>query len=243
MRKSTTNVILSLRRGNPLLLIALFLGVAGAAWATPAAVNWLNRVAIGAGGSHVQGNPAARVRLTQYESYTCPHCAHFTAESGPALRSRFVAPGNVSVEVRHILRDPIDFAMTVAVNCGSSARFFSRHEAMMTAQSGIIARVQALAPATIERWGQVAGGQRLRRIADDSGVTAWMQGRGFTAAQINQCFADSAMHQRLLAMSNAASAAGINATPMFAINGQTQAVDSVYDWATLSTALSRAVGQ
>ena len=243
MYKLTTNVISFLRRGNRLLFLPLILGLAGTALATPAAVNWLNHIAIGAGGSHVQGNPAARVRLTQYESYTCPHCAHFTAESGPALRARFVAPGNVSVEVRHVLRDPIDFAMTVAVNCGSSARFFSRHEAMMAAQGGIFARVQALPHSTIEGWGQVAGAQRLRRIADDSGVTAWMQARGFTTAQINQCFADTAMQQRLLAMSNAAGAAGINATPMFAINGQTQAVDSVFDWATLSTALSHATGQ
>jgi hypothetical protein len=59
------------------------------------------------------GNPQAR-RLVEYMSYTCPHCAHFEAESALALRNGPIASGKGSFEVRHLLRDPIDATIAAA---------------------------------------------------------------------------------------------------------------------------------
>jgi hypothetical protein len=47
------------------------------------------------------GNPRnAPVKLVEYISYTCPHCAHFEAESDAQLRIGFIATGKGSIEVR-----------------------------------------------------------------------------------------------------------------------------------------------
>lgn len=235
------------RRARPLVAGAFAIAALALVWpgnlaAFQSATNWLSRVTLGDGGSHILGNPAARVRLTEYVSYTCPHCRNYTEESGPAMNSRFVAPGRVTVEVRHVLRDPIDFAIAVAANCGSSTRFFSRHESLMQRQPVFLARGQAMTEAQIARWREGTPPQRLRRVATDVGVIDWMGERGFTAAQINACYADTAMHQRLLAMSNASSTAGVVGTPMFAINGRMQPLETVNNWATVSAALAGAVG-
>lgn len=222
-----------------LAIAALVVGLGAPATAWQAGrVNHAARVTRGDGGSHILGNPAAPTRLVEYVSYTCPHCAHFTSESAAPIRNTYVAPGRVSVEVRHIVRDPVDMAMSAAANCGASARFFSRHEALMAEQAAILARVRALPAATLQAWGQGAPTERLRRVADDSGVTAWMRTRGFTPAQINSCLADVSLQNRLVTMTNAGTAAGVNGTPMFSLNGRL--LDGVYGWASLSPELAAA---
>ena len=192
---------------------------------------WATTVTSGADGSHIVGNPAAAVKLVEYVSYTCPHCAHFAAESAAPLRTAYLPGGTVSVEIRHLVRDPIDMAMAVAANCGAPARFVARHEALMAAQGRFITAAQATTEAQRQQWSAAPAGQRLRRVADDVGVTAWMRERGFTAQQINACMADVALQQRLVRQTNAAIDGGVQGTPSFAINGQLQA--DVHAWEQL----------
>ncbi|MEQ1509517.1 MAG: thioredoxin domain-containing protein [Sphingopyxis sp.] len=220
--------------------LTLLTSVPATAWQA-ARTNFATLVTRGAGGSHILGNPAASTKLVEYVSYTCPHCAHFTAETAALMRTRYITPGTVSVEVRHIVRDPVDMAMAAAANCGAPARFFGRHEALMAQQGAILARVQALPPATLQAWGQGAANTRLRRVADDSGVTAWMRLRGFTPVQINICLADVSLQNRLVAMTNAGTAAGVTGTPNFAIDGAL--LPNVYSWAALSVPLAAAVAR
>ena len=224
-----------------MVLVAGALAVSQAADALQnAQASFASLVTRGDGGSHILGNPAARLSLVEYVSYTCSHCATFSAQSSADLRARFIAGGGTRVEVRHIVRDPIDMAMAVAANCGAPGRFFSRHEALMAQQTAILGQVQALPPATVQAWtaGPVEG--RLRRISDGSGVTAWMQARGFTATQINQCMADQTMQQRIFAMTQAGTAAGVTHTPSFAINGRLLPATEASNWATLAAALTAA---
>lgn len=207
----------------------------------PAAPAWTSMVRTGEQGSHIMGNPAARVRLAEYVSYTCPHCAHFAVEAGGTLRAQYVARGTLSVEVRHVVRDPVDLAMATATNCGSSARFFARHESMMGQHEAIMERVRALPQATLQQWGGLPMAQRLRRVADDSGITAWMRTRGFTAAQINQCLSDMTLAQRLIDQSNQAATVGVQGTPSFTINGTL--VPNAYSWTALRPALDAALAR
>jgi protein-disulfide isomerase len=196
-------------------------------------------VTTGEGGSHILGSPAASVKVTEYISYTCPACSRFSAESSATLRTDYVARGRVSTEVRHLVRDPVDLAMAVAAHCGAPARFFSRHEALMAEQPAILERVQALPEATRQGWATGPMEQRLARLARDAGVTAWMERRGFTAAQIGRCMADRPMQERLIAMSNAARTAGVHGTPSFAINGTL--LDEVHSWSALRPRLDAAI--
>ena len=58
--------------------------------AAPAAVDWSNRVAATPEGGFMMGNPAAKVKVVEYGSLTCPHCAAFSnsAKAGLAARVR-----------------------------------------------------------------------------------------------------------------------------------------------------------
>ena len=95
---------------------AMLLPIAGG-HAAPA--NWTTTVAVTPSGGHVLGNPAAAHKLTEYISYTCPHCAQFDREASDPLRIYYVMSGKLSVEVRHFVRDPIDLTVAMLTNCGA----------------------------------------------------------------------------------------------------------------------------
>jgi protein-disulfide isomerase len=246
---TTNRFTVLLRRRSTVALLGLALTSAGItlgaqtvlAQSGRAAPAWTAMVRTGEQGSHIMGNPAARVRLAEYVSYTCPHCAHFAAEATQTLRADYVARGTVSVEVRHVVRDPVDLAMASATNCGAPARFFARHESMMGQHEAIMERVRALPQTTLQQWGALPMAQRLRRVADDSGVTAWMRGRGFTPAQINQCLGNTALAERLIDQSNQAATVGVQGTPSFTINGTL--VPNAYSWTALRPALDAALAR
>src|SRR3569623_3737514 len=89
-------------------LAAVLLAAAPMAMAAPAH-NWLATAAVTPGG-HRWGNPDAPTKLMEFVSYTCPHCGHFFKEADGAIKVAYVQPGKVSVEVRHVIRDPADCA-------------------------------------------------------------------------------------------------------------------------------------
>ena len=91
--------------------------------AAPAAVDWSKRVAATPEGGFVMGNPAAKVKVVEYGSLTCPHCAAFSNSAKAGLAAR-VRTGKVSFEFRNYVLNGIDVAATLVARCGGTARFF-----------------------------------------------------------------------------------------------------------------------
>ena len=59
---------------------------------------WDQTVTMTADGFPVMGNPAAPIKLVEFISYTCSHCAEFSKESKVPLAGGLVRQGKVSVE-------------------------------------------------------------------------------------------------------------------------------------------------
>ena len=74
------------------------------------------------------------MKLTEYVSYTCPHCGHFTAESTPVLKNQMVRSGSTSLTIRHLVRDALDLAAVTIARCGGPTGFPARHAAIFAAQ-------------------------------------------------------------------------------------------------------------
>ena len=182
-------------------------------------------------GGHVLGNPQAVVKLTEYVSYTCPHCAHFQAEADGTLHLSYVGSGKVSVEVKHMLRDPIDLAVALLTNCGTKDKFFGNHDAFMRRQQQWIQPLMTATAAQRGRWVTGDNVTRLRAIADDFGLYAIMDSRGYTRPALDHCLADKAEADRLAAQTDAAGKLGVDSTPSFTINGVLLA--GTHSWDTL----------
>lgn len=197
--------------------------------------NWLATVAVSPAGSHLLGNPAAAVKLVEYVSYTCPHCAHFQRDAEMPLQLAYVQPGKVQVEVRHLVRDAIDMAAALLTNCGAPARFYLNHSLFMRSQDTWMARVNSASEAQRARWNNGDTVSRMRAIASDLGFYAMMAQRGYDRPTLERCLADPAMTKRLVAQTTQSQNDGVTGTPSFMLNGVL--LTGTHDWQSLSTQL------
>lgn len=201
----------------------------------PAATNWNAQTAVTANGSHQLGNPDAPVKLTEYVSYTCSHCAHFHKESDPVLRVTAVPKGQVAVTVTNLLRNPIDLTVALLANCGDPKRFFVRHGAFFATQETWLAKAGKMSEAQQQRWYQGKLIDRMRAVASDFGFYAMVSGWGISRVQADACLADEAMLDKLRAQQEEVARLGIDSTPSFTLNG---AVLPDHDWASVSKAIT-----
>lgn len=201
-----------------------------------AAPNWTATVRQQDNGAYVLGNPAAAVKLVEYLSYTCGHCAHFAGESKAPLRTAYVARGLVSVELRNAVRDRFDFTAALLARCGGPSRFHANSEAIFAAQAAWMGRIEAFQAANGAKLAGLAINDSLKLIARGVGLDAILRQRGYSAAQIDACLTSKPEQERVAAMANEAwNVRKIKGTPFFLINGAP--VDGVGNWAGLEPKL------
>lgn len=206
-----------------------------AAVAIAATGNWGATVAETKGG-HVMGNPAAKTKVIEFVSYTCPHCAHFEEEAGGAIKLGWVQTGKVAVEVRHIVRDPIDLTAAILTNCGGKDKFFQNHTMFMLSHDKWMSKAQLALPSQRQRWGSGTLAQRWRAIASDLGFYEMMETRGYTRAQVDQCLGNEAKARAIAEESEGNSTTyGVTGTPSFALNGKL--LNGVHTWKSLQEAV------
>lgn len=197
-------------------------------------MNW-DATVVETDGGHRIGNPDAKVKVTEYISYTCPHCAQFAREGEPTLKIGYVAQGKVNVEIRHLIRDPVDLTVAMLVSCGAPAKFPRNHTAFMLGQDKWIKPLTTASQTQQARW-RVAGAAGRRSIASDFGFYRLMEVRGYRRTDVDRCLANEAQAKDLAAASAEDwRLPGVSGTPAFAINGKV--VADTHTWRSLEPQL------
>ncbi|MES2753124.1 MAG: thioredoxin domain-containing protein [Pseudomonadota bacterium] len=220
------------------LLIACAALVTLAAAPGPAR-DWRSVVATTPAGSFTVGNPLARIKLVEYLSFTCAHCAHFVRDSKAALHDTLVRNGSVQVETRAAMRDPFDVAAWSVARCGGPRQFHRLATAIFAAQDDWTKRGSAWAQANLAGLNALPPRRQIRAIADRSGLSAIGARAGVTSAALTACLASDVQLKQLTALTDAAFAK-IAGTPGFEING-TLAPGA--DWASLEPQIRAAGAQ
>ena len=205
--------------------------------ATRPAADWGATVAVTPAGTHVIGNPAAQVKITEFLSYTCSHCADFHKESEGPLRISYVPAGKVAVEVQHLIRDPVDLSAAMLASCAGPAKFYRVHNAILQKQTTWIGLMGKASSVQKQRWSTGPVPQRLQAIANDFGFYKIMESAGFNQIASNRCLADEATAKRLLDQTDAALKAGVSGTPSFMLNGQL--LGDTHDWKALEAEIRK----
>ncbi|MCL6250624.1 DsbA family protein [Altererythrobacter sp. KTW20L] len=191
-------------------------------------------------GGHLLGNPAAETKLISFVSYSCPHCANFETQSEGPLRLAYIQPGKVSVEVRNVIRNPIDLAAALAAECGPESRFWGNHRAILRDQPRWLGVATSATAAQQARWSSGTVGSRMKAIASDLGFYRLMEPRGYSVAQLDQCLTDEAEARRIAESARADNVRWtISGTPSFAINDTMQ--EGVHSWSALQGRLDAAI--
>jgi protein-disulfide isomerase len=222
-----------------LALVLMALPLLGA---TPAQqVNWTATVTQASNGAFVMGNPKAKVRLVEYVSYTCSHCAQFVGESKLPLKRDYVAKGLVSVELRNAVLNQFDLAAALAARCGGSTRFFGNTETLFATQMTWLGKASAFGQAQGARLAKMSPADGLKLIARGIGLDVIMKARGVTQAQLDACLVNKAAQDAVLGMTKEAiDVRKISGTPSFLVNGTL--LQGAGSWAVVEPALKTAVG-
>lgn len=182
---------------------------------------WTEQIVMTPEGGFRIGNPAAPVKLIEYGSLTCPHCAEFSAESAPALIPRYVASGRVSYEYRNFIREGFDLTAALVARCGGPAPFFKIVEQLYATQQDWEGKVVALPTAERNRLQALPTDQQGVAVAQASGLDEFLKQRGIGWDKAKACILDQKAQDKLIDMrQQAVDKFNVEGTPTFLINGQ-----------------------
>jgi protein-disulfide isomerase len=209
--------------------------------APPAGTSWTETVSATPSGGFVMGNPAAPVKLVEYGSLTCSHCAEFSEKGYPKLAEGYVSKGQVSYEFRNYVRDPYDVVAALTVRCGGPGPFFLMSEQLYKDQPNWFAKLQAMTPAEQEALSKMPPAAQFASIATKAGFDSFALQRGIPGDKLNACFADQASVKKLEEIHNKANTeVNLTGTPTFTINDAK--VDDAASWEALEPAIRKALG-
>ncbi|SHF12353.1 Thioredoxin [Loktanella atrilutea] len=148
----------------------------------------------------VMGSADAPVKITEYASFTCPHCAEFHDTVWPQLKADYIDTGKVQFTYREVYFDRFGLWASMIARCGGQMRFFGIADMLYDKQRDWTAGGD---PAAIA--------QNLRKLGKTAGLTDEM---------LDTCLNDATTAQNLVAWYEAnAKADDINSTPSFLIDG------------------------
>jgi len=208
--------------------------------AKPAAVrDWSRTVAVTPEGGFRMGNPDAKVKLIEYGSLACPHCRHFEETGFAPLVQKYVRTGRVSYEFRNLLINGPDISISLLARCSGPANFFAMSKYVYDAQPQWQKKLEDMSDADKAALGNMSTQQQIVRYAEIAGMGPMAARFGVGAEKAKKCLADPAGLQKLLDMTKAAEASGVNHTPTFLIDGK---VNDAATWEELEPDLKKALG-
>lgn len=212
--------------------------------APPANGDWSTVVSQTAEGGFLMGNPNAAVKVVEFASMTCPHCAEFEEQAMKPLADNYVKSGKVSFEFRNFVRDPFDVAASLVARCGGTTSFFGLTRGLFTDQAEWIAKVQSADQAAMQQVQTLPPNQQFAEIAKIAGFQDWAAVRGLSPEKTAACLANQSEVDRLVQMQNdAVSAHDIAGTPSFLLNGEMVPIEAgSTPWQQLEARIKAALG-
>jgi protein-disulfide isomerase len=187
--------------------------------AAPAGTTWADTaVATPEGGFRI-GNPDAPLKLLEFASHTCSHCAEFSQAASAPLEE-YVNTGVISYEIRNLIRDPVDLTIAMLVRCGEPAAFHPLANQAWANFTPLMQGFQTNA-AALDQAAQAPQGQRFQAIAEAGGLIDFFAARGISRDQAMQCLANTDKAQQIAQTSEKQSTElNLSGTPTFFLNGK-----------------------
>ena len=146
------------------------------------------------------GSPDAPIKITEYASFTCPHCAKFNETVFKDLKTNYIDTGKVYFTLREVYFDKFGLLAGMMARCGGNDRYFgfvdifyrNRDQWLNSEDAAVIT-------------------ENLKRIGRTGGMSD---------AAIDTCWADRPLANALVAQFQTnMTADGIDGTPSFMIDG------------------------
>ena len=144
------------------------------------------------------GNPNAKVKVIEYASMTCPHCASFHNRTYHALKAKYIDTGKVLFAFREFPLDQVGATVAVLARCAPEDKFFDVIDVFFKTQP---------------QWR--SGSNPL------AGILEIAKQVGFTQQSVEKCLQNKEVIDGVNAIRNhGGEVLKVDATPTFFINGK-----------------------
>ncbi len=204
----------------------------------PAGKQWSDVVSQTEAGGYLMGNPGAPVKLAEYGSFTCPHCADFAEKSDEEIET-MVDTGKLSFEFRPYVRDPLDMTVALLAGCNGAEPFFPLSHQLFANQAAMFEQIQAAGESGFEQAMKQPPEERFPALARMLGLIDFVKQRGISEERAKQCLGDQKRIEGLAAqVQEANSKYEITGTPTLLLNGSV--VKDVASWELMREKLKEA---
>lgn len=149
----------------------------------------------------VLGAEDAPVTLTEYASYTCPHCANFHSNVFKKIRADFIDTGKVKFIFREVYFDRLGLWAGMLARCDGPQKYFGISDMLLSKQSEWTRGDDGAAIAeNLYKIGRIAG-------LNNDAMEACLQDREMAEALVER-FKETSEED------------GVNSTPTLFINGE-----------------------
>lgn len=211
---------------------------AGEAVPPPEGQAWSDIVAATPAGGYVMGNPDAAIKIVEYASFTCPHCADF-AKASDGERDTMVDTGKVSFELRPYVRDPIDMTTALLAGCGGAEPYYPLSHQLFANQTAMFEAAQAAGEEAYAAAVEKPVSERFVALAQVMGLMDFVKQRGIAEDKAKQCLADEKQIEALAKQVQEANEKyDITGTPTVLMNGSV--MENVLTWDVLKAKLKEA---
>jgi protein-disulfide isomerase len=146
------------------------------------------------------GPADAKVKMVEYASFTCPHCAHFHETVFPQLKKDYIDTGKVRFTLREVYFDRYGLWGALIARCGGEMRYFGIHDMLFSKQ---------------KEW---AGSDDPAQVVENLKTIG--RAAGLDDAAMDACLNDKANAEALIKQFQTNFAAdGVEGTPTLFVNG------------------------
>ena len=151
-------------------------------------------------GDYSLGSADAKVKLVEYASFTCPHCANFHDAVFGQLKADYIDTGKVYFTLREVYFDRYGLWAALIARCGGEMKYFGIHDMLYEKQS---------------EWAASEDPQQVVENLKTIGRAA-----GLEDAAMDACLNDTATAEALIKQFQTNfEADGVEGTPTLFING------------------------
>ncbi len=137
---------------------------------------------------NAMGNPDAPVKIVEYSSYKCGHCAAFFFETEPLLEEEYIKTGKVYFVHKSIWDE---LAAEASYCAGEQNKYWEMHDLLFANQT---------------------------MPFDEDAMAGWAKSAGVDMEQFNNCMADDTYVDRVTQDNEESQTAGVEGTPSFIIS-------------------------
>jgi protein-disulfide isomerase len=151
---------------------------------------------------HTIGDPKAPVRIDEYFSLDCPHCAEFAIDVLPTLKSDFIDKGKAYIVLHDFPLHSLALSAAMLARCAPGDRYIPMVETLFHVQRGWLLQTEGASLDALKQQARFAG---------------------LTDAQIGSCLSDQGLEDAVLKERlDAEKDLQINATPTFIFNQKSE---------------------